>query len=142
MVDSLAVLCYKYSTANKESDMICRRCNKDLPEDRFREKKRTCRKCFKSTPAQLYNRKFEDAAQNHKRRAGGGTIRGRDFRVLYEKNKLCFYCNSGVSLEFDHYIPLSAGGENSIDNVVMCCKSCNSRKGQQHPIDFLSEGAK
>ncbi len=29
----------------------------------------------------------------------------------------------------DHVIPLVALGAHSISNVVICCKSCNARKG-------------
>jgi 5-methylcytosine-specific restriction endonuclease McrA len=29
----------------------------------------------------------------------------------------------------DHVIPLSRGGADELSNVVLCCRSCNSRKG-------------
>ena len=53
----------------------------------------------------------------------------------------CIYCGSWLSpfvaqngkfntrLEFDHKHPLSKGGDNSLDNLVIACKACNTRKG-------------
>lgn len=33
-----------------------------------------------------------------------------------------------ASEEVDHIVPLSAGGDNSLDNLQALCKSCHSRK--------------
>ena len=30
----------------------------------------------------------------------------------------------------DHVIPLSKGGTNAEDNLITCCRSCNSKKGE------------
>jgi 5-methylcytosine-specific restriction endonuclease McrA len=48
----------------------------------------------------------------------------------------CQYC--GVSLHpkeitYDHVLPKSKGGDTSWKNVVTCCVSCNSRKGNRTP---------
>ncbi len=45
----------------------------------------------------------------------------------------CAYCQSaevllGVSFEGDHIIPLSAGGETSIDNLCLSSPTCNRHK--------------
>lgn len=29
----------------------------------------------------------------------------------------------------DHVVPLSAGGKDELENVVLACRSCNARKG-------------
>jgi 5-methylcytosine-specific restriction endonuclease McrA len=46
----------------------------------------------------------------------------------------CAYCQSperllGIPLEADHIIPESAGGETSLKNLCLCCRSCNGYKG-------------
>jgi 5-methylcytosine-specific restriction endonuclease McrA len=46
---------------------------------------------------------------------------------LHGENCLC--CNSSENISLDHVIPVSKGGENSIDNMQPLCKSCNSTKG-------------
>lgn len=41
----------------------------------------------------------------------------------------CAYCTrSSARLEQDHVIPLSRGGNNTMNNMLPACKSCNSRK--------------
>ena len=44
----------------------------------------------------------------------------------------CQYCGDTFNtreLTFDHVIPRSKGGRNSMDNVVSACEPCNSKKG-------------
>lgn len=53
-------------------------------------------------------------------------------QLLAKTNGLCYYCGSKVdSLNFtiDHVVSQNSGGENDPDNLVPCCKSCNSVKG-------------
>lgn len=42
----------------------------------------------------------------------------------------CEYCGSTELLGIDHVIPLHAGGSNTLDNLVCCCRSCNASKGR------------
>ena len=45
----------------------------------------------------------------------------------------CYYCSTPVdilSLSLDHAIPRVAGGRFAIDNMRICCRKCNERKGQ------------
>jgi len=41
----------------------------------------------------------------------------------------CAYCG-GVAGGWDHVVPLVAGGENTLANLVPACYSCNRRKGR------------
>lgn len=43
-------------------------------------------------------------------------------------NNRCCYCGQAKKLEMEHFIPLSKGGEYTINNIVPSCKSCNSSK--------------
>lgn len=45
----------------------------------------------------------------------------------------CVYCgataaSSGAHLHLDHLTPRSAGGEDAPGNLVLACRSCNSRR--------------
>lgn len=49
----------------------------------------------------------------------------------------CFYCcNYAPKLNRDHIIPVSKGGKNSADNIVMACYLCNTHKGNRTLNDW------
>lgn len=63
----------------------------------------------------------------------------KEMRTLRESAKECFYCRSShARLTFDHFISLSQGGEHSLQNIVMACGSCNSRKKDRDPHEFIA----
>jgi 5-methylcytosine-specific restriction endonuclease McrA len=52
--------------------------------------------------------------------------------VYLRDNYTCQYCYKSFrfsELTFDHVYPVSKGGETSWENIVTCCKKCNSSKG-------------
>ena len=58
------------------------------------------------------------------------------FDIFNRDNFTCFYCGKNpqehkISLDVDHIIPLSKGGNNSIDNLVTSCHECNSCKNDK-----------
>ena len=61
-----------------------------------------------------------------------------DIQTLYAQ-KICFYCNSELSENektVDHKIPVSRGGTNAMNNLVICCHSCNSKKNNQTDKEY------
>ena len=52
---------------------------------------------------------------------------------------LCFYCETEIVGRYsvDHFIPLSRGGSNWISNIRLACRSCNSRKHDKMPWEFM-----
>lgn len=51
----------------------------------------------------------------------------------------CHYCGKQVgttALTMDHLLPLSRGGRSSRENIVPCCKACNSLKKTMMPIEW------
>lgn len=53
------------------------------------------------------------------------------FEVFKRDNFTCQYCGRKapeVILEIDHILPVAKGGDNSIFNLITCCKECNSGK--------------
>ena len=55
--------------------------------------------------------------------------------ILQEYNYKCAYCgcelNSSNPPERDHIVPISKGGNNTKENIVPACRSCNARKGDR-----------
>jgi 5-methylcytosine-specific restriction endonuclease McrA len=50
--------------------------------------------------------------------------------MIYRRdNHTCQYCGARSKLTIDHVIPRSKGGEDSWENLVVACSSCNTKKG-------------
>ena len=63
------------------------------------------------------------------------------FDVLNRDGHRCQSCGRdpvthGVALELDHEIPVSHGGETSIENLVTMCAGCNRGKSDRYPTDI------
>ena len=71
----------------------------------------------------------------------------KDLLTIFRKtNGHCFYCSSSKASDIDHFFPTHLHHEwelekytdnDRIDNLFLSCKSCNSKKGAEHPEDFL-----
>ncbi len=58
--------------------------------------------------------------------------------VLIRDRNACQYCGKKASpseLTLDHITPRSRGGKTRWENLVACCRRCNSRKGDQAMTD-------
>lgn len=86
----------------------------------------------------------KDRAKGAKRRAlklgSDQHYTAADVRALLQQQQAtCFYCKTSIAggYHVDHYIPLSRGGSNAASNIVLACASCNFRKGDRMPEDFI-----
>ena len=64
---------------------------------------------------------------------GGKWIRPDKRLAIYLRDGLqCAYCGrcveDGIHLQLDHYVRVQDGGTNESNNLVTCCRSCNSSK--------------
>jgi hypothetical protein len=71
-------------------------------------------------------------------------------RDLYrEQGHRCYYCRRPITLKpqfqqapdyatFDHKEPVSRGGTDRRDNIVLACRRCNERKGDMTAAEFLA----
>jgi len=54
--------------------------------------------------------------------------------VIWRDKNTCQYCNKKYSfseLTLDHVLPKSKGGHKTWENIVACCRPCNSKKGNK-----------
>ena len=74
-----------------------------------------------------------------KRRLAKGSLDYNRWLVkLEEYNNCCAYCGKplGDNVTIDHIIPIVRGGTNDIDNLVPCCRHCNSKKCDKTGDEF------
>lgn len=69
-----------------------------------------------------------------------GTLTRDVMRALWDSAAECPYCKVALhenNKSLDHTIPLNPG-LHSINNVRVCCRSCNSRKGRKSLDEFVA----
>jgi 5-methylcytosine-specific restriction endonuclease McrA len=65
---------------------------------------------------------------------------GRKITLIAFDSK-CYSCGGGDCLCIDHHRPLSKGNPLSLDNAVVLCKKCNSKKASKDPEEFYGAEA-
>lgn len=88
----------------------------------------------------------EEIGKERKKQAALKDLRERDeyrrFRdfVLDRDGHTCVYCRTSAGpLQLDHVIPRSRGGADTPDNLVACCKPCNTSKGPRTPQEWRAK---
>ena len=56
--------------------------------------------------------------------------------ILERDNYICYYCGK-FGKTVDHIIPISKGGEWKEDNLVCCCRKCNTLKADKNKEQFI-----
>lgn len=77
------------------------------------------------------------------RRGAIGTYTIQQIQEQYERQKgACYYCKVKVGKKYhiDHVVPISRGGSNDISNLVISCPTCNLRKNDKLPHEWLEGG--
>lgn len=83
----------------------------------------------------------------HNRRArlksaeGKYTVEDLDKQFRSQKGR-CYYCGKEVGDAWhpDHVVPISRGGSNFPDNIVISCPQCNMRKNDKLPHEWAEGG--
>lgn len=60
----------------------------------------------------------------------------RENQILVAEGHRCAYCGSVDRLQWEHIVPTSRGGPNTIDNMVLACAPCNRDKAARNPIEW------
>jgi len=89
--------------------------------------------------------KIKAIRQNRRamKRNAEGSHTAEDIQRQYKAQKgKCYYCGSKVNNTYhvDHVIPLSRGGSNWPENLVIACPHCNSSKQDKLPHEWIEGG--
>ena len=81
--------------------------------------------------------------KKHRHTRNGSTKRRLQlWNSIFSNNTTCFVCDVSISYhdyEAAHVIPLCKGGNNSFENLRICCKSCNKICGTKNLLEFKNE---
>jgi len=82
------------------------------------------------------------AEYKHKRRMrklnnGRNDLTELQIKELKQRIPFCIICGDDEDLVLDHKMPLSKGGENTLSNITILCRSCNSSKGDKYLFDYI-----
>ena len=72
-----------------------------------------------------------------------GSFDAGDVMIRMTKQKsACHYCGCKLELfgpqkfQVDHFVPLSRGGSNFMNNLVLACPDCNRAKADKMPWEY------
>jgi 5-methylcytosine-specific restriction endonuclease McrA len=133
----------EYRAQHREKDReYSRRYRTENPEKRREIVRRSQRKYpEKHATRQRVRRARKQGAE--------GTFTFADEQAQFKRQKgKCYYCgckmtrlnNQLNSATVDHVFPIIRNGRNSPDNLVIACKSCNSKKGTRLPHEWAEGG--
>lgn len=124
----------KWREDNPEKERESNRKYRERNREKLRERNR---KHYEENPAKA-------RIKNRRRRArkanAEGTYTTADMRRQYKVQKgLCWWCLKPVAWEDkhdDHLIPLTKGGTDWPNNIVVSCAHCNCSKNNKMPAEF------
>lgn len=118
------------------------------PEERIEKAKEFWSKSQAERDALMYPHKKLQAREKSRRRAdrlcnARGSHSRTDIERQYANQKgKCHYCKCDVGDKYhvDHVVPLSRGGSNGPENIVIACPTCNTSKGAKLPHEWIQGG--
>lgn len=143
-----------------EKKKYCMSCKGLLLGDRTRTHGQSRTKEYKSALAKTEKRKqslknYRESEKgklmrrtfDHNRRVLiGPKLKKSDIQFVIDKsNSECFHCHIKIDFSkrfdwhLDHYIPVSKGGLNIVDNLVVSCPTCNRKKSNKLPLEFCND---
>ena len=101
--------------------------------DRLREEKKLYR------AANLDKDRVRSLNRLARQKSAEGTHTTSDIKVIYDSQRgKCWWCGCEVGGDYhvDHRIPLSRGGSNAPENLVISCPKCNRSKKDKFPHEW------
>ena len=80
-----------------------------------------------------------DDAQIRTERAKARDLRKTRWWQQKTASGKCYFCGKKVKFKditMDHLLPLAMGGRSTKENIVPCCKPCNTKKKSMLPLEW------
>lgn len=80
-----------------------------------------------------------DDAEIRRQRAVARDLRKTRWWQRKTASGQCYYCGAKVAFKnitMDHIVPLTCGGKSTKENLVPCCKKCNTAKKTMMPLEW------
>lgn len=112
-----------------------RQYQKDNPE-----KERVRKRAFYQSNGHLW-RKYARERRLRRVHSEGHHTQDEVTQLYNSQNGKCFHCGASISSYFeeDHWIPISKGGSDWIENIRLLCKWCNRSKGNKLPHEWCPD---
>jgi hypothetical protein len=126
------IICGKKFTPNLRRKLHCsKNC---MHESHRRRAIVNCAHCGKPFSRENRNRRYCSSDCYGQSMLGKSPRKGKEFtravrRAIRQRDQnQCVLCGSTIKLEFDHIVPASLGGDNSINNGQLLCHKCHREK--------------
>lgn len=121
---------------SKERDRM--RALRSDPEFRAAENLKK-RAAIKQESYRLSRRAGQQRYKARKLNATGSHTKDDILRQYSAQHGLCWWCgeSAGEDWQADHLVPLSRGGSNAPENIVIACRHCNQSKNNRLPHEWI-----
>lgn len=76
-----------------------------------------------------------ETARRRRQEATAYTSNKKIRKLIFSRDgKFCKECGAIKNLTLDHITPVSCGGVDELSNLQVLCRSCNSKKGNNHQV--------
>lgn len=103
-------------------------------------------RAYRKTGKEKARRRIETSNRQALKRQAAGTHTDQQIKEQYTRQKnRCYWCKTDLRKEIrtphiDHILPLSRGGSNNIDNLVIACHRCNESRNNRLPHEWNKGG--
>lgn len=132
-----------YRAANRERMLEYQRSYVAAKGEQWTEARRAYREARRGDPSVRAQYRVRSQRRRTLKRQASGTHTVADVQAQYERQKgKCYWCGVkvGDNYHVDHIHPLSRGGSNGPENLVIACPHCNESKGAKLPHEWPQGG--
>lgn len=138
----------KYYDNNKERFAQTGKLYRDLNPDKVRDRHqvyysknssslKTSGKIWSQSERGKLSKNLSSQRRRNARKSVPTNFTANDWELCIDNfNGECAYCGKAKKLTYEHFVPLSKGGEFTINNIIPVCDSCNKSKNNRNFFDW------